>query len=217
MSGAVIGGVSGTMSAAVYGQNLWKGMRNGAAWGSATAAMVHLVRSAPKVEQAVREETQPKGNNEDGFESQRDAAIAALKRANPVSIEKNLEYGGYIYEKNGRFFYTEAITQGKIDSFNIQVAREMLPLPQGASEVGVYHTHGDYSTVEGIRVSKALDQNNSDQFSIQDLGVIQYHGLFYTGDLRYRGYLGTPSGRFYEFNPAGTTARQIEDHIKRIR
>ncbi|MCC5833925.1 MAG: hypothetical protein JJU20_04250 [Opitutales bacterium] len=49
ISGAVIGAVSGAMSAAVYGQNVWKGVRSGAAWGSATAAMVHLVRPAPKV------------------------------------------------------------------------------------------------------------------------------------------------------------------------
>lgn len=67
--GAVIGAVSGAMSAAVYGQNLWKGMRNGAAWGSATAAMVHLVRPAPKVEKAVREKSRSKGNNGDGYEA----------------------------------------------------------------------------------------------------------------------------------------------------
>ena len=65
------------------------------------------------------------------------------------------------------------------------------------------HTHGDYSTLgpngEAVRTGDpAKDDFNSDHFSGADKDGIK-------GDAgensQYRGYLGTPSGAFLEYNP----------------
>ena len=48
----------------------------------------------------------------DAFSTADDAAVDALKRANYVSIMVNTEFGGWIYEKSGKFYATFP-TKGK--------------------------------------------------------------------------------------------------------
>jgi hypothetical protein len=69
--------------------------------------------------------------------------------------------------------------------------------------VGEYHTHGDYSRIDSkgniTRVSNPkLDNLNSDRFSSGDKSDIRKEAKSNPG---YRGYLGTPSGRFWVYDP----------------
>jgi hypothetical protein len=52
----------------------------------------------------------------------------------------------------------------------------------------------------------ALDDFNSDNFSIPDVITIESHALHYPGFI---GYLGTPSGAFLEWDPASTPSEQV--------
>ncbi|MGF1461634.1 MAG: DUF4329 domain-containing protein [Maricaulaceae bacterium] len=141
------------------------------------------------------------------FATQEEAAVAALNAANPQSITANKEFGGFIYRTtSGRYGYTNP-SPGTGDGFD---PSSVTP-PSGTAVVGDYHTHGDYSTVgaDGTpqRISDpSQDQYNSDGFSQADLRGIRNDAA---GDPGYRGYLGTPSGSFYEYDPGANTVRQI--------
>ena len=99
-----------------------------------------------------------------------DAARSALNSVNDKSIRKNKEYGGLIYEKGGKYYATIPVA-GTGRTFKPLAA---LPqVPKGATVVGDYHTHGDYSVLgkngEVIRTSDARrDDFNSDEFSRAD-------------------------------------------------
>jgi uncharacterized Zn-binding protein involved in type VI secretion len=141
------------------------------------------------------------------FASQEAAAIAALSEANPQSIAANQEYGGLIYRNaDGTYGYTVP-SPGDGTSFN----PSSVSAPPGATVVGDYHTHGDYS-VSGAdgnpqRTSDpARDDYNSDNFSRSDIRGIRNDAA---GNPDYRGYLGTPSGTFREYNPHTDTIRTI--------
>lgn len=71
-------------------------------------------------------------------------------------------------------------------------------VPSGATIVGDYHTHGDYSmrdptTFVVTRGSAATDQLDSDNFSGRDIWDAGQQAVKY-GD--FTAYLGTPSGVF---------------------
>ncbi|HXA84463.1 MAG TPA: SpvB/TcaC N-terminal domain-containing protein [Candidatus Dormibacteraeota bacterium] len=138
-----------------------------------------------------------------GFRTQRQAARAALRDANPRSVRANREFGGVIYRTpGGRHHYTPP-ARGSVDGFTPNPGAR----PAGTTLVGDYHTHGDYSRVgPGGSVTRtsnaAQDSFNSDRFSRGvggDIGGITADAVGRPG---YRGYLGTPSGTFREFNPA---------------
>jgi RHS repeat-associated protein len=146
-----------------------------------------------------------------GFRTQRAAARAALQDANPRSVRANREFGGEVYRTPaGRYHYT-APTRGGAAGVNPHAS----PRPAGTTLVGDYHTHGDYSrtAVPGgpaIRTSRAAtDTFNSNRFSNGPGGDIQGITADAVGRPGYRGYLGTPSGRFLEFNPATGVTRNI--------
>ncbi len=134
------------------------------------------------------------------FASIDDAARAALTAANLLSIHDNLEYGGVIYRgPDGNYYYTGP-SQGSPTGFNPSAT----PAPPGTTQVGDYHTHGDYSIVDPsgniVRTSNpAMDDFNSDNFSAQDKVGIAADGAGVPG---YTGYLGTPSGTFRRYDPA---------------
>lgn len=71
--------------------------------------------------------------------------------------------------------------------------------------MGDYHTHADYSVVDrktgvAIRTSDpSKDDFNSDNFSSTDIRGIIEDGK---NNAEYRGYLGTPSGKFKVYDPA---------------
>jgi hypothetical protein len=136
------------------------------------------------------------------FKSQDAAAKAALEKANPLSIQDNLEYGGLIYRNKttGEYGYTGPIKgsdQG-VNPFNA-------PVPAGCELVGDFHTHADYSIVDrntgaAIRTGDPKkDDFNSDNFSSTDMKGIKAVG---SGKPGYKGYLGTPSGAFKVYDPA---------------
>jgi uncharacterized Zn-binding protein involved in type VI secretion len=141
------------------------------------------------------------------FSTQLEAARAALQFANPQSIADNLEYGGMIFQNpDGTFSFTMA--RGTDAGFNPSDA----PAPPGTTVVGDYHCHADYSlrdpvTGRAIRTSDpARDDYNSDNFSATDRTGITNDAR---GNPAYRGYLGTPSGTFREFDPNTGTTRDI--------
>lgn len=137
------------------------------------------------------------------YPTMQDAARAALNDANPTSIRENREYGGLIYRNpDGTYGYT-APNHGSGTSYDPSTAS----VPPGTTRVGDYHTHGDYSTDDGhgnpVRTNDpALDAFNSDNFSTPDLRGIEQDAQ---GNPDYRGYLGTPSGTFREYDPGTRT------------
>ena len=136
----------------------------------------------------------PLGLRQGGYNCPDEAAKVALGSANPKSIRLNKEYGGLIYEKGGKFFYTIPVA-GKANSFKLALARPQLP--NGAKVVGDYHTHGDYSRkdAKGVlrRTTKDYDTEKSDDFSVKDTRITEMARMQYPC---HKSYLGTPSGKF---------------------
>lgn len=131
-----------------------------------------------------------------------EVARSALNAANPKSIRKNKEYGGLIYEKAGKYYATIPVA-GTGRTFKPILA---LPqVPRGATVVGDYHTHGDYSVIgknnQIIRTSDPMrDDFNSDNFSTSDERISAMATL---KNKCHRSYLGTPSGQFKKYTVAG--------------
>jgi hypothetical protein len=183
MESSFVGGIS---SVAVGGK-FWDGARNGA-FGYLFNECAHT-RACSGF-----------GGYVVGYNSQDDAALAALQTANPKSVADNLEYGGLIdRNSSGGYEFTGPIRGG-----DAGVNPADAPIPSGTTLVGDYHTHGDYSLVDSagraVRTSDpARDAYNSDNFSSQDLRGISGDAVGHPG---YKGYLGTPSGKFKVFDPA---------------
>lgn len=134
------------------------------------------------------------------FNAPGEAARAALRRANPKSIRECIEYGGLIYRaSDGRYGFSGPVP-GTSTSFEPSAA----PIPPGTELVGDYHTHGAYcrfdrDSRQPVRTDDPLqDDYNSDEFSDTDIDGITAIAERIDG---YRGYLGTPSGLFYEYDP----------------
>ena len=146
-----------------------------------------------------RELAQNQRNNRTGYATQDQAAAGALKNSNGASINKNKEYAGLIYKgRDGKYHYTGP-KEGTDQGANPHDAKA----PRGSSVVGDYHTHGDYSIAgpngEAIRTHDShRDDFNSDHFSGVDKAGIAHDAI---GKPDYRGYLGTPSGKFLTYNP----------------
>jgi type VI secretion system secreted protein VgrG len=130
------------------------------------------------------------------FASADDAARAVLNHANPQSIRDNREYVGLIWQDpaTGQYYATNPQRQG-LSGGTLPTSR----IPPGGREVGMYHTHGDYSTLGGTRTTAANDQFNSENFSGTDTRTANSRGR---GNPNYRSYLGTPSGRQQVYNPS---------------
>jgi hypothetical protein len=84
----------------------------------------------------------------------------------------------------------------------------------------MYHTHGDYSK-RGLfgRPVRTSDPNNdsyeSDKFNINDLdeAAKDSRRLISEGKIEegeYRSYLGTPSGKYYSYNPLYGNIEELE-------
>ncbi|WP_140918252.1 DUF4329 domain-containing protein [Limnobaculum xujianqingii] len=127
--------------------------------------------------------------------SQDEVAAKVLAPANDKSIRKNKEYGGLIYEKNGQYYATIPVA-GTKDRF--RPADALLQISNGATIVGDYHTHGDYSTLDGKRTDKDHDEFDSDEFSKKDKSISDQAA---SGCEKHRSYLGTPSGKFKVYVP----------------
>ena len=141
------------------------------------------------------------------YATQSEAAKSALNQANPTSISQNTEYGGLIYRNaNGRYGYT-APSAGSGTGFD----PSSVSVPPGTTLVGDYHTHGDYSTADAqgnpVRTADpSQDAFDSNHFSTTDLRGIENDAADKPG---YRGYLGTPSGTFLQYNPNTRTVSNL--------
>jgi uncharacterized Zn-binding protein involved in type VI secretion len=139
------------------------------------------------------------GPNREGFATVDDAGRAALTETNPLSIRDNLEYGGLVYKSpDGTYGYTSPII-GSAAGLDLG----LVTLPAGTTEIGTYHTHGDYSIIDAagtvVRTSDpARDDFNSDNFSFDDILGDSTYGKGVPG---YRGFLGTPGGVFKSHDP----------------
>ncbi len=113
----------------------------------------------------------------DCYSTAKAAAIAAIKDINPTSIKQNIEYSGRIYY-NADYNYYSYTDPAKGDF-------ESSPItgwPAGTADSGNYHTHAAY------------DPNyDSELFSLED--------MHFNNAIGNPGYLGTPSGTIYEYNP----------------
>lgn len=141
----------------------------------------------------------PGGNGP--FDSQDEAAKAALEFANPQSIVTNREYSGLIYQGPDGKFYFSGPAQGSDQGAS--PSRDA-PAPPGSRVVGDYHTHGPYGLQDpgtGAVIpthDPARDDFNADNFSTTDKTGIASDGA---GTPEYKGYLGTPSGAFRKYDP----------------
>lgn len=120
----------------------------------------------PVLDQAPRYPTQPH------------AAYSILSLYNPISVSRNLEYGGSIYRNpDGTFSPSQQVVEGTPNSvgFNPHTL-----VPPGMRASAAWHTHG------------ATDPRYVNEFfSPADIQFAQ----FYTVDM----YLATPMGRMFEY------------------
>ncbi len=127
------------------------------------------------------------------------AAWDALNTINARSISENREYGGLIFEKDGKFYATEPVVGSEQD---VRPGSTMSDVPEGAKYCGDYHTHGDYSKYDEagkvVRTDAANDAFDSDNFSQAD--KITSDSLDKPGLPPWNSYLGTPNGSFLHYS-----------------
>ena len=139
------------------------------------------------------------------YDSRDAAALAVLAIVNPMSIAGNVEYGGYIVKgiSDGKYGYTQPVIGG-LDGVKLQ--RSLVPTGSFIV-VGDYHTHGNYSDTQGNIVPASQDSYDANHFSPTDKSANDKN---WTADRDAKvlpkadwnaGYLGTPSGDFYRYNP----------------
>ena len=109
------------------------------------------------------------------IEDQHAAAKSVLNDINPVSVEQNLEYGGYVYRfSDGSYSTTQPVSGTPV---SLTLLNPVFVIPAGTDATAVYHTHA------------AFDPNyDNENFSPTDLASDREFNL--------DGYLGTPGGQF---------------------
>ena len=151
-------------------------------------------------------------NNVTGFSSADDAAKAALTAINSTSVKENKEYAGLIYRNidTNKYHYSDAVpgTKTKSEPYKAKV-------PAGNVVVGEYHTHGDYSWRDSKgRITRTSDPKrdnlNSDRFSGGDKSGFAREARDNPG---YKGYLGTPSGNFWVYEPGAKAGVKKERRL----
>ncbi|MDX6769877.1 MAG: DUF4329 domain-containing protein [Elusimicrobiota bacterium] len=85
-----------------------------------------------------------------------DAAVAGLREAMPLS--RSYEYGGAVLSSEGRYYFTEPVTNRRTANIDFSVA-----VPRGYRLAAIYHTHpdeGDQTDLfspNDVRQAKALE------------------------------------------------------------
>ncbi len=154
--------------------------------------------------------------NAQGYNTPDEAAKAALDSCNQTSIDKNKEYSGYIYKKDGKYYYTTA-KPGKM--MTADLADSNKDLPDGVEIVGDYHTHGNYKKYHPLPNVDLLlptndpreDVTSADSFSQDDFD--NAYGSA-EGRSEYHIYLGTPGNGYQAYDvlsPAGTSVYYIKE------
>ncbi|HEY5912362.1 MAG TPA: toxin TcdB middle/N-terminal domain-containing protein [Verrucomicrobiae bacterium] len=129
------------------------------------------------------------------------------------SVSENKEYGGMVCKdpSSGYYFATKA-TWDYSTSGGSGVDPTKSPCPEWAETVGDYHTHGSYAqkfgSVNQPVTDPALDEFNSDQFSVTDeVGITEASLTVLSSE--YKGYLTTPGGIRQVFDPETKQTRAI--------
>jgi RHS repeat-associated protein len=149
-----------------------------------------------------------------GYSTAREAAVAMLDFINPISINTNVEYAGLIYQNKSdeKYYASVPIPGDKLGSNPWES-----PVPSDARVVGDYHTHGDYSTVGPDGLPMRTDDPNKDAYGSDTFSNFNGRGDIpgiindakRLNEPEYRGYLGTPSGKFKEYNPYANSIGDI--------
>lgn len=141
----------------------------------------------------------------------KEAAIAVLSYANPISIQLNIELGGRLYSAGTLGFGYTGPIYGDAKGLNI----DAMPLPDGTTRAGGYHTHGNYTAFDDngnvIEVGNPKsDTLGSDDFSCCGAKSDQHNMLMDSiGIAGYQEYLGTPSGNFRVWDSDSNTFNTI--------
>ena len=124
------------------------------------------------------------------YYSAQQAGIAAVQFTDPMSIKKNKEYSGNLYEdQNGVYSYTTPDPGHEDDSpFNPR------NIPAGTTYVGSYHDHGAFLAASDENFSP----NGCNGGHLCDLGLAM--SRLNPGGAPF--FLGTPSGRVEVFYPS---------------
>ena len=127
--------------------------------------------------------------------------MSVVDTFNPFSVQRNLEYGGLIYELNGHYYATPS---APAESFKtITLSNALVYVPDGGEVVGFWHTHGAFS-FGGLEINDIVSTPN-----LIDLGkmTFDWNEHFSSYDNRYmngendmgisveRSYVGTPGGK----------------------
>jgi len=121
------------------------------------------------------------------FKTAEEAAIHAMKNANPKSVSEGREYGGWVYKNSdGTYSYNPPVRGTKDGLSNMP--------NKGSTDVVWYHTHG------------AADPGyNNENFSGKrgDKGYSKVNNA--------TGYLATPSGVIKKYDPNTNTVTTLSD------
>ena len=164
------------------------------------------------------------GNNDGqkGWNSPDEAAKAALDEFNQRSIEEMKEYGGYIYEYDGKYYFTKPVV-GNFNSVPYHQAESSVP--DGGRIVGDFHTHGDFDLVDSVS-GHPLKGPNDSSYRASDLphghpcksdddkfSPLDNLGTKWETDRRgddYTSYLGTPRNRYYAYSSVSDSTRVLK-------
>lgn len=121
------------------------------------------------------------------FATAEEAAVDAMKNANPKSVAEGREYGGWVYENDdGTYSYDPPVRGSKDGLSNMPDKRD--------KDVAWYHTHGapdpgyDNENFSGATGDKGYSKATSSD-----------------------GYVATPSGAIKKYDPATDTVTTLPD------
>lgn len=119
------------------------------------------------------------------FATAEDAAVAAMKEANPKSVKEGREYGGWLKKNSDGTFSYDPPVKGTKDGLTNMPSK-------GADDVVWYHTHGaddpgyDNENFSGATGDKGYSKANNAT-----------------------GYLATPTGVIKKYDPATDTVTTL--------
>jgi hypothetical protein len=129
--------------------------------------------------------------------SPKEAAMKMLQLFNPISIRRDREWGALLYRgADGKFYSTTPIKGGP---FGIErlVAKSAPLVPQSATVVGWWHTHGAARSPRDELLSPSdINLTQSDV-----LARAKAHGVLPLGGSFDYAFYAAPSGTVYQYFP----------------
>ena len=121
------------------------------------------------------------------FATAEEAAIAAMKEANPKSVKEGREYGGWVRKNSDGTFSYDPPVKGSKDGLTNMPSK-------GTSDVVWYHSHG---------AAEPGYDNENFSGSTGDKGYSKGNNAI--------GYVATPSGAIKKYDPATDTVTTLGD------